>query len=896
MAATQVAYRLTLYAGRSVDPTEATVLTPVAGSAHSDSFRITTMQGLSGYQPYMGIPQGRRCRLEPLSKNTDVGEISVPILDVKAGAKTDNLTRWMTTFIGNASGRLRLAGLKAKVEESLDAGVTWSDYFTGRVSGLSLSNKLWYTLTLRDLGVDLDAPIFVGEPHAALTASTGYVQAASLLPPALMRTFGNYPTGLPLRGTIARRHTRDVNGVTYAVAYVDLDTASRGRADNVILANLLTAAEMPGMLIVGTFNLPTLLGAVFTDRIRAHIKRLDTNAEGDFQVGPIAYVPYTVYTANDGNVAQGTVNRALQIMVRELPRNNSTEADPPGYLALPTDGTSVEIHLKTNDLEAGLATYFISDVHPVTLWEDVMKGRFGYLYKAGQLKPSTAAIGDVLRSYPYSTSVFANLSSDKTYPDARFVVTKKTKIHEWVRSNILQPYQLGYYIDGSGQTVPVDLRRPSSLPTITITDTDLVEGQQNLGWEYGSEIVTKVVAHYYEDSPTPPSWGARVGTGPGQEPTYQQNLPVAGQLVAPSQHTVEILDLAHFDVGQNDVTIDAQGFRSFPNETVTRASSTDTSEQSRGLYLKSKLREFSANLQQPYRGGAAYISLVCRRTSNTNSVQPGTDVVLDIDALPDPRTNLRGGARVGRCVERSPEGVKVMLRFLDLGANVAANAPSLGVPALQTGSTRHGAQVDVTPNANGDAQEIHYAIATTGSTSPPAEGSMAWAMAQVRASTSTGTVTVEGLPRVGRTWFRARSVPSGLDRMEQASSWVAAGAPGYIDMPGITAPSALAASTANNKAKQVVLTWTNGSSELPIDVRLTTPSTATMELIATLQPLQTQYRVLGLVSGTCYQAGVRHNDLLGGYSTETTLIFTTSTEAATAPSFGGIGVVVGAST
>lgn len=884
MTASNVAYRLTIYSGRSTDPAETTVLTPISGAAHSDNFQISTI-ALSGYKAYMGLPRGRRTRIDPLSKNSDVGELSIPVLDVRVGALSDNLTRWMTAFLGTTNGRQRLAGLKAKVEESLDGGTTWSNYFTGRVSGVSLTGKLMYTITLRDLGADLDLPTFVGQPHASLTGSTGYAQAVSYLPPGLMKAFGAYPVRRPLRGTIASRVTVISETVSYLTAIVELDAESKGRVDNIILANLTEASGIPQFL-VSTFTLSGR-AAPFTDQVLAHIKRLDTSAEGDFLCGQVAFVPNTITTTQSQQVK---VNRAVAVSVRELRRNSSTEADPPGFMALPPNGTSVEIHLKGNGTGASQTTIAIDDVHPVTLWQDILAGKFGYLYSAGDLKPSTAAIGDVRRALPYSSSAFANLSSDVTWPNGRFVINQKGRLHEWVKSNILQPYQLGYYVDDSGQVVPIDLRRPTSLPSITVTDADLVEGQSNLQWDYGSDVVSRVIAHFYEDFPQAINeiiaYQVNAGwMGAGFEVRRTVQLPTADTIVTSARHTVDVRDLTHFDLGENEITIDAQGFRAMPSETIQN--------RNRLSYLKDKLAELSANLQQPYRGGTVSIGLVCRRTSNTNNIQPGTDVVLDIDALPDPRTNLRGGARVCRCVERSPDGVKVMLRFVDHGANIAANAPTVAVPTLMSGSTKHGVDVGITPNAAGDAQEIHFAITSTATTSAPSESAAAWTMTKIRASTSTGTVSVEGLPGVGRFWPRARSLPSGLDRMEQPSSWVSAGTTGYIDMPGLTGPNTLAAATSMLSDRRAVLTWTNGTTDVITDVRLTTPSTADLELIDTVLPGQNRYELLGLLPGTCYQAGVRHHDGLGGYSTEATLIFTSGSTALTAPDFGGISVVLG---
>src|SRR5439155_25189 len=83
MTTFNVAYRTTVYVSRGIDPSETTLLTPIAGAPHSDPFKIATRTGISGFQPYMGLPSGRRGRIDLLSKKTDVGEITFDIIDVR---------------------------------------------------------------------------------------------------------------------------------------------------------------------------------------------------------------------------------------------------------------------------------------------------------------------------------------------------------------------------------------------------------------------------------------------------------------------------------------------------------------------------------------------------------------------------------------------------------------------------------------------------------------------------------------------------------------------------------------------------------------------------------------------------------------------------------------------
>ena len=88
-----VQYRLTIYGPKSADSTEATVLTPATSAIHSDAFRVTTEIGVSGWQPYLGLIRGRRGRLNPLTKRTDIGQLTATVLDKRAGAVTDEQAR-----------------------------------------------------------------------------------------------------------------------------------------------------------------------------------------------------------------------------------------------------------------------------------------------------------------------------------------------------------------------------------------------------------------------------------------------------------------------------------------------------------------------------------------------------------------------------------------------------------------------------------------------------------------------------------------------------------------------------------------------------------------------------------------------------------------------------------
>src|SRR6266404_5825881 len=103
MTLVTLAYRMTLYAPRSVDPTEATILTPPGGAVHADPFKITTLNNLAGWKPYLGFPQGRTGRMDMLDRVTDVGTMSFDLFDVALAAGVV-ANRWVSAFLGDANG------------------------------------------------------------------------------------------------------------------------------------------------------------------------------------------------------------------------------------------------------------------------------------------------------------------------------------------------------------------------------------------------------------------------------------------------------------------------------------------------------------------------------------------------------------------------------------------------------------------------------------------------------------------------------------------------------------------------------------------------------------------------------------------------------------------------
>src|SRR5205085_608658 len=97
--------------------------------------------------------------------------------------------------------------------------------------------------------------------------------------------------------------------------------------------------------------------------------------------------------------------------------------------------------------------------------------------------------------------------------------------------------------------------------------------------------------------------------------------------------------------------------------------------------------------------------------------------------------------------------------------------------------------VVVTVNAAADPVEVHYAVTATSVGVRPVDSAAAWTYGATANASS--TVRVRSLPQGTRVWIRARSRSTGT-KLKLPSAWVYLGAPGYVTMGTITAPSAVA--------------------------------------------------------------------------------------------------------
>jgi hypothetical protein len=838
------AYRLRVYAPRSTDATEATVLSPAGSAPHAEQFKVCSRKGLTGYQPYLGEVRGRRGAVDPLEKKTDAGQLSVSLLDARVS--TGNAQRWVTAFVGDALGMNLLVGRKVVIEESLDydeaTGTgTWTSFFTGRITNVRLRNKIGVELELRDNADDMDVDIFVGAPHAS--AGT-YAFMSPVAPIGLTRAFAGFPVGAGLSGTVTGTATDPDTGLKTVKI-----TISKTSGD--------TSRTITTKALKDLNNRAITRGGV--DNIVGYVYATISGVEKKYNFDWCNLIKSTsIEDVFIHEIAGGDAAPAMAAAVTEL-RIVPKDARPTKNVPLLIDG-----------------------IHPVTLWRYILSGYFG---------PLTAA-GTVRWTVPYNAAAFTALEADTSLPTMRFVVTDSAKMNEWIEANICKPLHLAYYLNGAGEVVPVDLRRASTTAaTGTLTNADLVDATQALGWVHSGEAVTSILCTYYADYYIKNAELPKPFEPIDFESYVPPDIPVT-RVAQLSDYPIQVLDLSSrtSDLKGRKLAVDAKGLRFVEGEKVNGVGS-------KRQAIEAYLRGFQEQIKGPFGAGAAYTTLACARSSAlATSTQPGHYVVLDIDELPDPASNTRGGARLALCVGRQEDGLVINLLFLDAGPNAVAVAPTIGTPTVAAINDKYRVAAAITVNASAEYVELHYNPSAPGTASRPGDTDAGWVFGAL--VTASGTALLENMPLDSRVWVRARSVgeTSAGHKDKLPSAWTYPAGTGYVDVTlgagGISGLSAgsLTLSTAT-------LSWTNSNTTDEVEVLVTAagaaPSVWTDELrVAVLPAGTTSFTLHHLDSTTAHVAAIRLRGGSTGTSTPVTVSFTTTSTPNVCPTPIGITVAL----
>jgi hypothetical protein len=748
---TTVAHRITVYAGRHVDPTELTVLVG-SGAVHADAFKIATTSKLAGWKGYLHDVTIKSGGIDYLERRTTVPQCSFTLRDQRITEGGSNLIRWWTGLMGAAggNGRFQQSRCKFVVEESVDwdeeTGTgTWAVVFTGRIN-LATVKGILVKVTGQGMTKELlDARIFTRRPHASVANAI----EAKVIPLGLSGTFGTIPAAPILRGTVG-------NSSSGTGKSIKLDAASQKQLSNIITRAMREHDGVASVIPRGSYS--SMRGYDGTMRVRIV-------APGPTS-GDLRLLGYKMFHREEGHFA------VVEVAIEALAIGTEQ------YIALPADGTLVEVDVRSALSEPSKsAPLLLGEQHAAQYWMDLLDGKFGDL----------TTTGAVLRSWPRSAAKWAALLADQTVRSLQFIIEGPDKLMAWGQTQINKVAGFTIGEDELGQVEPIDLRIPTSLGGIvTLVDDDLLADEAP-EWEHSAddaiqrfECVTGV-----DDTWAPQDLKELSGFFPD----------IPASLIESYEVTTFEPDFSAGGGGQI-LRLDAKGLRTTVAE-LSAASGAHKQDRILGEVVR-LLDEYRI----PFAAGPQRITAVCRRTTNVNATKPGMWRLVQFSKLPDPSTNLRGGVRLMLCLDKVVDKGKVTLKFLDIGPNVVCTVPVIG--ALGAGAdAQHEVTIPVTVNAAGDPVKVEVAYTTTAVGVAPVDASPLWtAVATVK--TSQTVTTRNGLPGK-RCWVRIRSEPGPTARKAAlVSPWVFA-APAFRDLTALATFASLVVSNVTSKAAKLTI-------------------------------------------------------------------------------------------
>lgn len=826
MATLTPAYRLRVYAPRSVDATETTVLTPVATAPHADPFQVASIPGVNGYRPYLVAPRGRRNRLDVISKRVELGELTYTLFDVRTPTGS-NAQRWFTAFAGDVDGKPLLLNCRVEADESLDGGTTWTRFHTGRVEVAALAGVLFGELTVRDAADGFDDPVFTGRPHGAIAYARTVALLPAQQPPATgaeylkFRATAEDDTAPLFRLQIAPSSEQKHRGMVLTTNLVSLATYAtethRGAA----------GFAKGHYARFGQLTYPGGVPSLPSSRVRAIVEWSGGSGE------------YPVFSVFSRRSDDDEYFRPREIECAIL------GASDPAYNTRPPDGAACKVTLVSDTLPTKQAPFFIESVSPLTLWQDLLAGRFG------RLRPD----GSVRTVVPADTAAFTALAAARTFFPVRGVLTAGLTLREAVEQYILRPYHLGYRIDGEGRVVPFDCRRDASLATVPLLGRAAVAPDTaSVVWrQERADALSTIRVEAFRD---------RVD---------------AAQVTTESVTVIDVdLSARSLDVTGRELEIEAPGWRSRDDgsgKLVSERDDVSTATIAEEEAIVAAATALAGQLRALLGPGSTTVGRRFLRSA-AEEVREGMWRRLELDEMPNAASATRGGVRLGLCIDRVEDGPYLDLTFLDAGANSVAVVPALasltlvgeGVPV-----------VTVTRNAAADPVLLQAVLTATSVGTAPTTG---WL--DVGVARADGVFTMPRVPAGLRLWVRGRSEPEVAGDLFQLPSSFVSPSPAYLDTGSVTAPSGVSVGTIG--LTMATVSWTNGDADAAVEIQLALGSFSTGLfdapglVVATLPAGSTSYRLVGLQGpSVAHCVGIRHVRPGGRWSAVATADFTTST-------------------
>lgn len=842
--------RLRVYAPPSVDATELTVLTPAPGAPHGEPFQVATAEGVPGYRALLEMPHGRRGAFDVITKRTDFGELTYRILDQRLGDA--NAARWLTAFAGDAAGRPILLNCRAVADLSLDGGASWEAFHVGRIEDVTFTDPLFAMLTVRDETDRFDELLFTGAPHASVT----YARPPAVLPLQ------------PPPGTIGEYLTLSAV-VDYGVGWAGYFVLNVDESQTPVRGNVVS----DGLARIARYETPA---SGFQRHRYTYAPRINRSTTGtpDYGVGASTLRARLRWSGGSGDFAVSDVwvkhsgsapdsfYRAVFIGCWELPSGDL------GYAARPSNGTAVKLTLIADTEASTAAPLIITGADPLTLWQDVLAGKFSRLLSTGAVR----------RTIPFDAAAFAALAATRTFLPIDAVLTKPLSVSAFIEQFILRPNHLGYRMSPAGEVVPFDCRRETSLTAVPALGVDaLASLADGFDWrQRRSDAVASIAVTTYVDFVANP-----------QEEVANKRGPVlaspAGGIRSFEREVVDLdVSARGLDVAGGTLDIAAPGWRARSRLVG------EEPDAARTEAINAAVVGLATQLRILVGRGATALSRAFRRQA-AGDVYPGMWRRLTIAEAPNAATYQRAGERLALCVDRVEDGPVLTLSFLDGGAVVLAATPTLASLSVDDQIPR----VVVTLNAAGDPVLLEYQLTATSVGSAPAGG---WRQAGVQRAT--GAYSLPRVPRGVRLWVRGRSEPevAATSDFRLPSAFVAP-SPAYIDTGTITAPSGVAVSEL--AANAATVTWTPGDAEAKTEILLALGSFSAglfddpALIVAELPAGAVRFRLVGLDGpSVAHCVGVRHLSVEdGGRSTVATANFTTGTVNATRARPAGLAVL-----
>lgn len=840
-------YRATVFAYGQ--PVGGTVLTPRAGSAHTDGLRISTIAS-SGFLPYMDPPKGRRGKIELLTRKVDTGSLTVRILDKRTGAS--NGVRWLTAFAGDAQGWEQLKGCLVLFEESIDGGGTWNDYFVGSIEDWGLTSALFISMTVAENGRLLDDRVFEGRPHRSVSEA----KTSPLLPNALVDAYGPFAPAPKLKGTL--RQFTWTNVGTYWTIEIDPLANTVTDVDHqatVVTKRLFDDATAAMSRPRDPLGLGFGLGTPTSDLVRVEVDFTSgtlNGQSGHYWLSPFVDVLGRVEPFKTERDDYGHERVKLVGITPMVDRPTD-----PDYIGLGSAGDTVEFALRS-ERPTKEGPIYVDYADGLDFLRDLLDGYYSRL----------DGTGAVTITYPYENSSFTAITRDVGPYRAQF--PKAAKLNDVVEE-FCRERELAYRFDESGRFVLIDLALPSSLAGIpTLTDADIMRGEVAAFRTKRATAITDIrVITFHEERDQAQR---RLLTAPEG---YVDEPPTG---IRETKREIVPFPFGRTGLGKKSFEIVARGLRS----------SNVVSGLSFGLWndevvARHRALSLALSYESRFGTGLAEVPVVCRRTTLVNALQLGDLLIAGPAEVPNPASNERGGNRLYRVVGETDEGARRSLSLADEGPATVSVVPVIGALSLKAGSGRSAIVIPVTLNAAGDRVRLDVAPTDTATGTRPLDSSDRWV--QVGTASASGSAEIYALPSSRRVWVRARSEADPTIAPKLPSSWVYPSGNGYVDTDALPAVGSLQATALNGS--EVELEWLETDTFAGIEVLIDGTR------VDLLKPGARRYTARGLAASTQYAFTVRYRDDWGGVGADSVVNSTTTGTPGVAPIPIGISILVG---